>query len=144
MVYFNIIKAVRLIFNELEYQFSAHGPTLEAPQAVQEQISALRTKLLPLTTLEDSLASHLSGGVTIGSGGRAGAFVRSGWQALVGGPSQNDVKSAEAAARIAEVSNLAAKTLGSSLGDVQALWVHPTVKLLVHDRKLRLEDSASL
>ncbi|KAF9443190.1 G-alpha-domain-containing protein [Macrolepiota fuliginosa MF-IS2] len=142
VVYFNITKAVRLIFNELEYQFSEHGHTLEAPKAVQQQISELRNKLLPLIALEDSLASHLNGGVTIGSGGR-GAFVRSGWQALVGGPSQSDVKTVEAAARVAEVSILAAKTLGSSLSDVQTLWAHPTVKLLVHDRKVRLEDSAA-
>ncbi|KXN87698.1 Guanine nucleotide-binding protein G(i) subunit alpha [Leucoagaricus sp. SymC.cos] len=146
VVYFNIIKAVRLVFNELEYQFSTHGlETIEAPKAVQDQIAELRAKLLPLTSLEESLASHLSGGVTIGSGGRAGAFVRSGWQALVGGraSSQNGVKMAEATARTVEVSNLAAKILANSLRDVQTLWAHPTVKLLLHTQKVRLEDSAS-
>lgn len=80
----------------------------------------------------------------IGSGGRAGAFVRSGWQTLVGGLSQSDVKTAEAVARTAEVSTLAARTLVTSLNDIQTLWAHPTVKVLLHEQKFRLEDSASL
>jgi guanine nucleotide-binding protein subunit alpha len=133
------------VFNELEYQFSAHGrENAEAPKVVQEQILDLRTRLLSLTALEDSLASHLSGGVTIGSGGRVGAFVRSGWQSLVGGSSQNDVKTADAVARTTEVSTIAAKVLANSAKDIQALWAHPSVKLLVHNQKIRLEDSASL
>ena len=143
MVYFNIIKAVCLVFHELEYQFSMHGrETEEAPKAIQEQIAELRNKLITLTALEDSLASYLSGGVTIGSGGRPGAFVRSGWQSVVGGSTQNDVKSA--GTRNAEVPAIAAKLLANSVQDVQALWEHPSVKLLVHNRKVRVEDSASL
>ena len=143
MVYFNIIKAVRLVFHELEYQFSMHGrETEEAPKAIQEQIAELRNKLITLTALEDSLASYLSGGVTIGSGGRPGAFVRSGWQSVVGGSTQNDVKSA--GTRNAEVPAIAAKLLANSVQDVQALWEHPSVKLFVHNRKVRVEDSASL
>jgi len=143
VVYFNIIKAVRLVFHELEYQFSMHGrETEEAPKAIQEQIAELRNKLITLTALEDSLASYLSGGVTIGSGGRPGAFVRSGWQSVVGGSTQNDVKSA--GTRNAEVPAIAAKLLANSVQDVQALWEHPSVKLLVHNRKVRVEDSASL
>ena len=145
MVYFNIIKAVRLVFHELEYQFSMHGrETEEAPKAIQEQIAELRNKLITLTALEDSLASYLSGGVTIGSSGRPGAFVRSGWQSVVGGSTQNDVKSAGAVMRNAEVPAIAAKLLANSVQDVQALWEHPSVKLLVHNRKVRVEDSASL
>lgn len=145
MVYFNIIKAVRLVFSELEYQFSTRGREAEeAPKAIQKQITELRNKLLSLTALEDSLASHLSGGVTIGSGGRTGAFVRSGWQSVVGGSFQNDVKSVETVMRNAEVPAIAAKILANSAKDVQALWEHPSVKLLVHNRKVRVEDSASL
>jgi len=137
VVYFNVIKAIRLIFNELEYQFSTTTNSMEAPEAVQEQISDLRNKLLPLTSLQDTLASHLNGGVVIGSGK---AFVRSGWQSLVGG---SDVRRAEVVARTNEISTLAAKTLANSLNDIQTLWSHPTVKLLFHDRRLRLEDSAA-
>jgi len=120
-----------------------HGrETEEAPKAIQEQIAELRNKLITLTALEDSLASYLSGGVTIGSGGRPGAFVRSGWQSVVGGSTQNDVKSA--GTRNAEIPAIAAKLLANSVQDVQALWEHPSVKLLVHNRKVRVEDSASL
>ncbi|KAF5346694.1 hypothetical protein D9756_010364 [Leucocoprinus leucothites] len=146
VVYFNIIKAVRLVFNELEYQFSTQGrENTEAPKAIQDQIAELRTKLLPLTALEELLASHLSGGATIGTGGRTGAFVRTGWQSLVGGrgSSSNDVKATQALARTAEVSSIAAKYLANSVKDVQALWAHPSVKLLLHNQKVRLEDSAS-
>lgn len=145
VVFFNIIKALRVIFNELEYRFSEYGnQSLEAPLAVQNQLSELRTKLLPLISMEDSLASQLNGGVTIGSGGQTGAFVRSGWQTLVGGTSESDVQVAEAVARTVEVSTLTAKTLASSLSDIQTLWRHPTVKLLFQDRKVRLEESAPL
>lgn len=129
----------------MEYRFSEYGnQSLEAPLAVQNQLSELRTKLLPLISMEDSLASQLNGGVTIGSGGQTGAFVRSGWQTLVGGTSESDVQVAEAVARTVEVSTLTAKTLASSLSDIQTLWRHPTVKLLFQDRKVRLEESAPL
>lgn len=137
-MYFNVIKAVRLIFNELEYQFSTTTNSLEAPEAVQNQISELRNKLLPLTSLQDTLASHLNGGVVIGSGK---AFVRTGWQSLVGG---SDTRKVEVATRADEVSMIAAKALASSLNDIQTLWSHPTVKLFHHDGKIRLEDSATL
>jgi len=122
-----------------------HGrETEEAPKAIQEQIAELRNRLITLTALEDSLASYLSGGVTFGSSRRPGAFVRSGWQSVVGGSTQNDVQYAGTAMRNAEVPAIAAKLLANSVQDVQALWEHPSVKLLVHNRKVRVEDSASL
>jgi guanine nucleotide-binding protein G(i) subunit alpha len=143
VVFFNIIKALRLIFNELEYQFSEYGKqSLEAPQSVQDQLSELRTKLLPLVSLEDSLASQLSGGVSIGLGGQTEALVRSGWQKLMGGPPVSGVVAA--AARAAEITTLTARTLANSVNGIKTLWNHPTVRLLFHERKIRLDESASL
>ncbi|KAF8649133.1 hypothetical protein AX16_005996 [Volvariella volvacea WC 439] len=153
VVYFNIIKAVRMILDELDYQFllASQGepridPALVA-QDVQDEIAALRGRLLPLVAMEDSLATELSGGVSI-AGGRAGAFVRSGWQALVSSTSTSASASsawspsAPATVKLNEVASLAAKTLASLTKDVDALWKHRAVKSLLELRKLRLDESA--
>lgn len=221
VVYFNIIKAVRMILEELDYEFSQSPssarsqlsstpppvPSLPSPHQPlsatargklpaipgsgaafrlnsqtgngsgngnggptpngsanangngvhagangggwQEDLAQLRTKLLPLVAVEDSLARDLSGGVSIGgAGGRSGVFVRSGWQALVapvasrawggggghtqqqnGGPPVND---------------LVARMLAATKDEVLALWRHPSVRSLLKARKLRLDESAAL
>ncbi|KAF8893616.1 G-protein alpha subunit [Infundibulicybe gibba] len=156
VVYFNILKAVRMILNELDYEFSnqfTDDPDLPEPDIqevsfhqhrtdqVQSEIADLRAKLLPLISMEDALASELNGGVSI-SGGRTGAFVRSGWQALVT-PNLNWPKSERTASpRALEVALLAARTLGNVSAHVETLWRHHAVKRLVELRKLRLDESA--
>lgn len=107
------------------------------PTATESQtLSLLRTRLLPLVALHDSLASELSGGVSF-SRGLTGVFVRAGWQGLLqtnptrrGGPGG--------------VAVLAAKALDSAREDIEALWVHGVVRQMVKLRKLRLEESAPL
>ncbi|KZT65344.1 G-protein alpha subunit [Daedalea quercina L-15889] len=111
IVYFNILKAVRMILSEVDYEYFSNSPasplasspsTASLASVARSKISAaagygtgspaadpawlmelsqLRNKLLPLVASEDALASELSGGVTV-SGGRSGVFVRAGWQAL--------------------------------------------------------------
>ncbi|KAJ3832926.1 guanine nucleotide binding protein, alpha subunit [Lentinula raphanica] len=102
-----------------------------------ETLSVLRTRLLPLVALHDSLASELSGGVSF-SRGLTGVFVRAGWQGLL--QSNQGARAGKGSA--GGVVGLAAKALDSSREDIQALWAHGTVKKLIQMRKLRLEESA--
>ena len=46
------------------------------------QISRICHKILPLVTIEDSLASKLSAGITVAAS-RSGVFIRDGWQSIV-------------------------------------------------------------
>ncbi|KAH8107487.1 G-alpha-domain-containing protein [Phellopilus nigrolimitatus] len=130
----------------------------------QEDLAQLRTKLLPLVAVEDALARDLSGGVTVtGAGGRAGVFVRSGWQALVapvasrawagafgggggGGNSGNNANGSNGNAHAGGgpvVNDLVARMLAATKDEVAALWRHPSVRTLVKYRKLRLDESAA-
>ncbi|KAE9394707.1 guanine nucleotide binding protein, alpha subunit [Gymnopus androsaceus JB14] len=140
IVHFNIIKAVKTMLEEIDYELSHPGEDLDIeefirPTATESQtLSLLRTRLLPLVALHDSLASELSGGVSF-SRGLTGVFVRAGWQGLSqanptrrGGPGG--------------VAVLAAKALDSAREDIEALWVHGVVRQMVKLRKLRLEESA--
>ncbi|RDB15608.1 Guanine nucleotide-binding protein alpha-4 subunit [Hypsizygus marmoreus] len=164
VVYFNVIKAIRMILDELDFEFASR--VKEDPNAITEipagpsasispiakdtlsediwrsEIGELRAKLLPLVAIEDTLASELSGGVSI-SGGRTGAYVRTGWQALVttSNWSMSDHRS-PMKGHTPEVINLAAKTLSSTLNAIKVLWRHPAVKRLLDTRKLRLDESA--
>jgi hypothetical protein len=153
-----------MILSELDYEFSGQSkddspepnaivevpvnvngepPSPISSTEVQNEIGQLRAKLLPLVAIEDVLASELSGGVSV-SGGRTGAYVRSGWQALVTSNwALSDSRSSERT-QAPEVIALAAKTLGSTTTAIEALWNHRTVKRLLHLRKLRLDESASL
>jgi len=159
VVYFNIIKAVRMILNELDYEFSSTSSTPPPPPQpeggeetevsnfnedaaeIQERISCLRQKLCPLIAIEDPLAFELNGGISV-TGGRRDIFVRAGWQALVSSTT-NRSKSGVGSSPSSTVT-LASKTLFSLKGDIAELWANPAVKALVRLRRLRLDDGASL
>jgi len=147
IVYFNTIKAVRSILDELDWDFTTNANQEDEGYIDSNwpaQISHIRHKLLPLVSIEDSLASELSGGVTV-AGGRSGVFVRAGWQSVVtatrswpvanlygGSPSRPDI-----------VANMAARLLSDLQYDVDELWQHLAVKTLLRMRRLRLEESAA-
>lgn len=162
VVYFNVVRAVRMILDELEYDFS---PSIQYPPLFQsvpedvsprttsllseletkrglweEEIQQLRARLLPLTALEKTLAAELSGGVSV-SGGGSGAFVRAGWQALVA-TFPNLTEMPRQSKNPAELVTLTAKTLNSSMDAIKTLWRHRAVRRLIDLRKLRLNESA--
>ncbi|KAG6902511.1 hypothetical protein C0995_015703 [Termitomyces sp. Mi166 len=168
VVYFNVLKAVRMTLDELDHELSSQSRGVDNPNAIteipiassssrplpppvrstdaaleatQREIGELRAKLLPVVALEDTLASELSGGVSV-SGGRTGAYVRAGWQALVTsawplGDSRQTLKSPSS-----ESIQLAAKTLASTSESIKKLWAHRVVKRFLETKKLRLEESA--
>ncbi|KAF5335205.1 hypothetical protein D9611_010895 [Ephemerocybe angulata] len=141
-VYFNIIKAVRMILSELEYEFSAR--TEGNPYTTDEvmaEINRLRSALLPLVAIEDSLASEINGGVSI-PGGRSGAFVRSGWQNLRSDNGQS-VSEPRGFVKLPETANIAAKAISRSAVDITALWQHRTVQRFIEDKTIRLDESAA-
>ncbi|KAJ3929398.1 MAG: guanine nucleotide binding protein, alpha subunit [Lentinula lateritia] len=178
VVHFNIIRAVKTMLEEIDYELSqpegedsgvesdleynepgpsSAGPSSSSnrrhnkskqPSAASEHVfrpsaneletlSVLRTRLLPLVALHDSLASELSGGVSF-SRGLTGVFVRAGWQGLL----QSNPGSRAGKGSVVGVAGLAAKALDSSREDIQALWAHSSVKELIQERKLKLEESA--
>ncbi|KAJ3806855.1 guanine nucleotide binding protein, alpha subunit [Lentinula lateritia] len=151
VVHFNIIRAVKTMLEEIDYELSqpeGEDSGSKQPSAATEHVfrpsaheletlSVLRTRLLPLVALHDSLASELSGGVSF-SRGLTGVFVRAGWQGLL----QSNPGSRAARGSVVGVAGLAAKALDSSREDIQALWAHSSVKELIQERKLKLEESA--
>lgn len=115
-------------------------PQLIRPSAAEAHtLSLLRTRLLPLVALHDSLASELSGGVSF-TKGLTGVFVRAGWQGLL----QGNRGPATGGRGGGVVAALAAKALDSAREDIEALWVHGIVRQMVKLRRLRLEESAPL
>lgn len=183
VVFFNIIKAVRMILEELDHDLQvatplpnrlpspvrspsntpltgspSQSPSASDPwsipnpahdaarNAAKDELSQLRTRLLPLVAVEDALASDLSGGVTV-AGGRTGVYVRAGWQALLSSAT-NRAWTNSAENRIANgqspMNDLVARLLATSREDIDQLWRHPRVRTLVRLRKVRLEESAAL
>ncbi|KAH8995670.1 G-protein alpha subunit [Lactarius akahatsu] len=147
IVYFNTIKAVRTILDELDWDFTTHASQEDEAYIDSDwpaQISRIRHKLLPLVSIEDSLASELSGGVTV-AGGRSGVFVRAGWQSVVTAtgswPVTNLYGGSSSSPDI--VANMAARLLSELQYDVDELWQHLAVKTLLRMRRLRLEESAA-
>ncbi|KAL0956953.1 hypothetical protein HGRIS_003054 [Hohenbuehelia grisea] len=146
MVYSNLIKAVQMILDELDYFFAAYDPgnpeyegvDVPAPTPeLKEEISDIRSHLLPLVALEKSLAFELNGGISVTHGGN-GVYVRSGWQSLTRGRSTESSSST----RSQELSTLAARTLGETKDQIKALWRHSIVQTLVRCQKLKLLESA--
>jgi len=147
IVYFNAIKAVRTILDELDWDFTT-STNLEDETYIDPswslQISRIRHKLLPLITIEDSLASELSGGVTV-AGGRSGVFVRAGWQSVVTPTRSWPVADMQAGINSSQgvVATMASRLLVDLQYDIAELWQHPAVKTFLRMRRLRLEESAA-
>ncbi|KAH9978910.1 G-protein alpha subunit [Lactifluus volemus] len=147
IVYFNAIKAVRTILDEIDWDFTTQVNQDEEAYIESNwppQISRIRHTLLPLVTIEDSLASELSGGVTV-AGGRPGVFVRAGWQSVVTSTRSWPVADIHGGTSSGQgvVANMAARLLSELQYDVAELWQHPAVKTLLRMRRLRLEESAA-
>ncbi|KAF8953993.1 guanine nucleotide binding protein, alpha subunit [Flammula alnicola] len=144
VVYSNVIKAVRMIFAELEHETSLRIPMSPYPQLKSNRAFCASSQVAAALALENTLASELSGGVSI-IGGRSEAFVRSGWQALTA-PSWaagSDAKKAEVANRTRETTTMVARTMTVAVDDIDTLWMHEAVKFYIRHRKIRLDDSAS-
>lgn len=157
VVYFNVIKAVRVILDELDIEEMSSSSDPESPSEPSSTIrigspvstSDLRTKLLPLIAIEDTLAANLNDGVSI-AGGRTGVYVRSGWQALVTPTHSYELPDLRKptldtkAITMASVTDLAARTLASLLEEIEDLWQHPAIRRLLRLHKLRLDEAAPL
>jgi len=148
VVHFNIVRALRMILDELDYELSridelpeddADADPSYNPHAIANEIAHFRATLLPLVAIEASLASELNGGVSV-SGGRAGVFVRSGWLSAQAG--RSSAARREPNPRV--VAKLAARTLLQFRDEVDALWHHAAVRRLLKLNRLRLEESAPL
>ncbi|KAJ6616676.1 G-protein alpha subunit [Mycena sp. CBHHK59/15] len=147
VVYANLIKALRTILEELDYEFSLSLEEYPCPSegsgptdvAAQNEINELRRNLLPLISLEGSLSSELSDGVTF-VGHRRGTlfpacpatFTRSSSRPLI------DLRGSSKAL---VATNRAAQVLGTSVDAAEALWGHRSVQFMLRLRKLRLDEA---
>ncbi|KAJ7633463.1 guanine nucleotide binding protein, alpha subunit [Mycena polygramma] len=147
VVYANLIKAVRTILEELDYEFSLSldeypwssedsGPT---DVGAQNEILGLRRHLLPLISLEGSLSAELSEGVSFVGQRRGtlfpprkGNFTRA---------SSRPVTDLRESAKAMVSTNRAAQVLGTTVHVIEALWRHRSVQHMLRLRKLRLDES---
>jgi len=140
-VFLNILKAIRMILMDLDWEFSYedHEDEFNSRQ-IRQEIAAIRGKLLPLLAAEESLAMELSGGVSFSRS--SGARVRPGWQQSVI-PNEGSPPEKKKPSRLLQVTNLIAKYLSISTALIGRLWSHPTVINYIPLRKIQLDDSAS-
>ncbi len=132
-----------MILDELDYDLSRPVITSsEQSDASQDGVGPLRARLLQLAAMEDALAAELSGGLSIG-GGRAGVFVRTGWQSLVTTSRSWPLGNVQSTTKAQIVTTMAAKSLYNLRYDIVEIWEHPAVKRLIALRHLKLEESGS-
>lgn len=168
IVYSNILKALRMLSNELDRQYppaSASAPqtssdstagvslisasssnssaTAVANSSWPHDLQHFQSALASLIAAEDTLASEVSGGISV-SGGRTGVFVRAGWQTLIT-PHRTwgDVRGS-AVHSDSDATALVGRLLQDTKSDIADFWHHPAVKQLLSSNKVRLEESASL
>ncbi|KAJ7502541.1 guanine nucleotide binding protein, alpha subunit [Mycena galericulata] len=147
VVYANLIKAVRTILEELDYEFSTSMDEYPFPSegpgptdvAAQNEILELRRHLLPLISLEDSLSSELSAGVSFVDARRGTLFPRR--QGLFTRASSRPVTDLRESSSALVATNRVAQVLGSTVHVIEALWKHRSVEAMIRLRKLRLEES---
>ncbi|KZS98320.1 G-alpha-domain-containing protein [Sistotremastrum niveocremeum HHB9708] len=147
VVYFNVINAVRIILDELEFEFAHEqhepsSPWVDPHSGWQGQLSTLRTRLWPLVSSEQSLATELRGSVAV-SGNKPGVFVKSGWLALTGSEARRPQNERRGMYNGPDPHDLVTRLLAASQADIEELWLHASVRTLLRTRKLKLEDSAA-
>ncbi|KAF7315987.1 hypothetical protein MIND_00115800 [Mycena indigotica] len=145
VVYANLIKAVRTIVEELEYDFSQAYEEYPWPGPIdagaENEFHTLRRDLLPLISLESSLTAQLSDGISFVGKRSASLFTtKQGLTRLTGTRPLGVLLDAPAAV---VATNRAGQVLGMSVGAIEALWGHRMVQGLLRTRKLRLEESGS-
>ncbi|KAJ7782560.1 guanine nucleotide binding protein, alpha subunit [Mycena maculata] len=147
VVYANLIKAVRTILEELDYEFSSSlaeypfpsegsGPT---DVGAQNEILELRRNLLPLISLEGSLSSELSGGASFLGTRRGTSFPRR--PGLFTRESSRPVADLRESSGAVVATNRAAQVLASTVHVIEALWRHRSVDAMLRLRKLKLDES---
>ncbi|KAJ7646551.1 G-protein alpha subunit [Roridomyces roridus] len=162
VVYANLIKAVRAILEELDYEFSSAsdeyypleeggvdpgGPgAVPTDAAAQNEVIELRRKLLPLISLEGSLTSEVSAGVDfVGPGVRidGGPGLKlPPWSKKTGSRlGSRPVEELRQSSTAQVATNRAAQVLGSTAHVIEALWRHRCVEAVIRLRKLRLDES---
>ncbi|KAJ7678734.1 guanine nucleotide binding protein, alpha subunit [Mycena rosella] len=146
VVYANLIKAVRTILEELDYEFSLSVEEYPFPSegpgptdvAAQNEILELRRDLIPLISLEDSLASELSDGIAFVGYRRGTLFPH---QRGMFRASNRPVTDLRESSKALVATNRAAQVLGTTVHVIEALWRHRSVECMLRLRKLRLDES---
>ncbi|QRV74968.1 G-protein alpha subunit [Ceratobasidium sp. AG-Ba] len=123
----------------------------------KDRLAAIKLRLMPLLGLESTLAGRIGSGFTVA--GRTEVCVRRGWQDCVLWSRAGVTKRKGARSRSGSgskdngggISNGKAPeedlhsdlqlVLADSQRDIEQLWSHPSVKLLLQRRRLRLEDA---
>ncbi|KAJ7140960.1 guanine nucleotide binding protein, alpha subunit [Mycena epipterygia] len=147
VVYANLIKAVRTILEEVDYEFSLSLDEFPYPSqsseptdaAAMNEILELRRNLLPLISLEGSLASELSDGISFVGNRRGTLFPCR--QGLFTRASSRPVGGLRESSRALVATNRAAQVLGATVHVIEALWNHRSVETMLRLRKLRLNES---
>ncbi|KAJ8519069.1 hypothetical protein ONZ45_g3954 [Pleurotus djamor] len=119
-------------------------------------IAQLRRRLAPLVSADKQLADRLSGGITVSGSGKGGVFVRSGWQARAienalgrvrrgkRASTDGDTKPSRESFSTETTDDALVQEVGGLLEackeDIQTLWGHATVKVLMAKRKLKLDE----
>ncbi|KAI0697286.1 G-protein alpha subunit [Cytidiella melzeri] len=173
IVYSNVLKALRMLFDELDRQYSlSSAPAPRSPVcAVVEptpgissfsasssnssstvvgnstwppDLHELQAALGPLIAYEDALASEVSGGISV-SGGRTGVYVRAGWQTLISPNRAWPLADIRGAVvgGPSDAVTLVAQLLHETMPEIEEFWRHPAVTKLLSLNKVRLEESAS-
>jgi guanine nucleotide-binding protein subunit alpha len=129
-----------------------HAPAAQTtqPQSSTKEIqpkliAILRRRLSPLVAADTQLADRLSGGITVSGSGKGGVFVRSGWQtrtienglSMPRRPKRSADKDGKTEDPLVED---VCRMLYASKEDIAQLWHHPTVKILISKRKLKLDE----
>ncbi|KAI0956111.1 hypothetical protein AcV7_006604 [Taiwanofungus camphoratus] len=93
VIYYNIVRPVLRILEALDLYGDGDSddeatpspepspPSPSPSPSTDNQLAVLRLRLSPLLSIESSLASRLSGGVSVSGSGKGSVMVRSGWQA---------------------------------------------------------------
>ncbi|QRW17632.1 G-protein alpha subunit [Rhizoctonia solani] len=170
VVFLNIIKALRTICETHDFEYGSNNGTPAvydpwsdaytppaSPKGTpgRDNLTTVKLHLAPLLGLEATLAQRIGSGFNLA--GRTEFCVRRGWQdnTQFTRPSSGKRKVRSRSGSVdadrgigngkapeSELHLDVQTVLADCRSDIQALWAHPSLKVLVQRRRLRLEDAS--
>ncbi|KAG6849646.1 hypothetical protein H0H93_006650 [Arthromyces matolae] len=138
-VFLNVIRAVHTLLEGLETEVansldSPPDPDFPITKGISDEVARMLSQLEPLLEAEYPLALELNGGLT----GRAAAYARFGWQALI----MPHRSSTDTLTDLTPGTLRVGDMLSTHRQALERLWRYPLVISLLARRKLRIEESA--
>src|ERR1700761_2406079 len=143
VIYLNIVRALKPIFETLDENMVESSSISRTSLPDDRELAALRLRISPMTTMEGTLASALTGGIQLSSKTpKQGFYSKLGWQWSTRTSKTRRSFTSESKGDDLNDNSKVVEPMEHILvacgQDICTLWAHNAVRLMISNKKLKL------